>query len=103
MLLPKLSNLLIKFLSSRCEAFPTYPRTYDLVHGEGLLSLQFGEEQRCEMLDVFTEIDRMLRPEVCLLLLYSVCKTIVAINNERGADIDTPVLLIAVPLTFIIM
>ncbi|KAL3504750.1 hypothetical protein ACH5RR_034591 [Cinchona calisaya] len=46
-----------------CEAFPTYPRTYDLVHGEGILSLEFGEKQRCEMLDVFIEIDRILRPE----------------------------------------
>lgn len=55
---------LFLFLSTRCEAFPTYPRTYDLVHGKGLLSLEFGEKQRCEMLDIFTEIDRILRPEV---------------------------------------
>lgn len=58
----------MKLFPSRCEAFPTYPRTYDMVHGEGILSLEFGEKQRCEMIDVFTEIDRILRPEVSLSL-----------------------------------
>ncbi|KAK6130735.1 hypothetical protein DH2020_035523 [Rehmannia glutinosa] len=47
----------------KCEPFPTYPRTYDLVHAEGLLSLEFVEQPRCQMLDVFAEIDRILRPE----------------------------------------
>ncbi|XP_015882237.3 probable pectin methyltransferase QUA2 [Ziziphus jujuba] len=46
-----------------CEAFPTYPRTYDLVHAEGLLSLEYGQQRRCTMLDLFSEIDRLLRPE----------------------------------------
>ncbi|KAL2317697.1 hypothetical protein Fmac_031573 [Flemingia macrophylla] len=45
-----------------CEAFPTYPRTYDLVHAAGLLSLE-TEQHRCTMLDLFIEIDRILRPE----------------------------------------
>ncbi|TKY56264.1 pectin methyltransferase QUA2 [Spatholobus suberectus] len=45
-----------------CEAFPTYPRTYDLVHAAGLLSLE-TEQHRCSMLDLFIEIDRLLRPE----------------------------------------
>ncbi|RZC06769.1 putative pectin methyltransferase QUA2 isoform C [Glycine soja] len=48
-----------------CEAFPTYPRTYDLVHAAGLLSLEFAQQRRCTMLDIFIEIDRLLRPEVC--------------------------------------
>lgn len=48
----------------RCEAFPTYPRTYDLVHAEGLLSLETGQQRRCTMLDLFIEVDRLLRPEV---------------------------------------
>ncbi|KAL0322899.1 UNVERIFIED_CONTAM: putative pectin methyltransferase QUA2 [Sesamum angustifolium] len=47
-----------------CEPFPTYPRTYDLVHAEGLLSLEFAEQPRCQMLDLFAEIDRILRPEL---------------------------------------
>ncbi|KAL8256629.1 hypothetical protein R6Q59_031696 [Mikania micrantha] len=51
-----------------CEAFPTYPRTYDLVHGEGLLSLETAKRRRCSMLDVFFEIDRILRPEGWVLL-----------------------------------
>lgn len=50
--------------SFRCEAFPTYPRTYDMVHAEGLLSLEYGQQRRCTMLDLFSEIDRLLRPEV---------------------------------------
>lgn len=48
----------------RCESFPTYPRSYDLVHAAGLLSLEIGQHRRCTMLDLFTEIDRLLRPEV---------------------------------------
>ncbi|PSS19566.1 Pectin methyltransferase [Actinidia chinensis var. chinensis] len=51
-----------------CEAFPTYPRTYDLVHAEGLLSLQIGQQRRCTMLDLFSEIDRLLRPEGWVIL-----------------------------------
>lgn len=52
----------------RCEAFPTYPRTYDLVHANGLLSLEFGQHSRCPMFDVFIEMDRVLRPEVCIFV-----------------------------------
>ncbi|KAJ4952396.1 hypothetical protein NE237_029228 [Protea cynaroides] len=46
-----------------CEAFPTYPRTYDMVHAEGLLSLQTSEQHKCTIFDLFIEIDRLLRPE----------------------------------------
>jgi len=46
-----------------CEAFPTYPRTYDLVHADGLLTLETHQKRRCSMLDLFVEIDRFLRPE----------------------------------------
>jgi len=51
-----------------CEAFPTYPRTYDMVHGEGLLSLETAQQRRCTMLDIFSEIDRLLRPEGWVIL-----------------------------------
>ncbi|XP_073226442.1 probable methyltransferase PMT5 [Cicer arietinum] len=44
-----------------CEPFPTYPRTYDMLHANGLLS-QFISE-RCSMIDLFLEMDRILRPE----------------------------------------
>ncbi|CAI5977166.1 unnamed protein product [Closterium sp. NIES-65] len=44
-----------------CEAFNTYPRTYDLVHSDH----HFGKaltEKRCEAADIVVEIDRILRP-----------------------------------------
>ncbi|XP_057490295.1 probable pectin methyltransferase QUA2 [Actinidia eriantha] len=51
-----------------CEAFPTYPRTYDMVHAEGLLSLETDQQRRCTVLDLFSEIDRLLRPEGWVIL-----------------------------------
>ncbi|KZV28605.1 hypothetical protein F511_11910 [Dorcoceras hygrometricum] len=51
-----------------CEPFPTYPRTYDLVHAQGLISLQFADHPACQALDLFTEIDRLLRPEGWVIL-----------------------------------
>ncbi|TKY74379.1 pectin methyltransferase QUA2 [Spatholobus suberectus] len=51
-----------------CEAFPTYPRTYDLVHAAGLLSLESSQQRRCTMLDMFIEIDRLLRPEGWIII-----------------------------------
>ncbi|KAK7410516.1 hypothetical protein VNO78_01350 [Psophocarpus tetragonolobus] len=51
-----------------CEAFPTYPRTYDLVHAAGFLSLEFAQQRRCTMLDMFIEIDRLLRPEGWIII-----------------------------------
>ncbi|KAF8404614.1 hypothetical protein HHK36_009501 [Tetracentron sinense] len=51
-----------------CEAFPTYPRTYDMVNAEGLLSLETSQQHKCTTLDLFTEIDRLLRPEGWVIL-----------------------------------
>ncbi|KAK2984858.1 hypothetical protein RJ640_006607 [Escallonia rubra] len=51
-----------------CEAFPTYPRTYDMVHAQGLLSLEAAQQRRCSLLDLFSEIDRLLRPEGWVIL-----------------------------------
>ncbi|KAK4401005.1 putative methyltransferase PMT20 [Sesamum angolense] len=42
-----------------CEAFSTYPRTYDLLHLDGLFT---SESNRCEMKYVLLEMDRILRP-----------------------------------------
>ncbi|KAG2539005.1 hypothetical protein PVAP13_9NG377000 [Panicum virgatum] len=42
-----------------CEAFSTYPRTYDLLHLDGLFT---EESHRCEMKFVLLEMDRILRP-----------------------------------------
>lgn len=42
-----------------CEAFSTYPRTYDLLHLDSLFT---AESHRCEMKYVLLEMDRILRP-----------------------------------------
>ncbi|KAL9241541.1 hypothetical protein vseg_015644 [Gypsophila vaccaria] len=46
-----------------CEAFPSYPRTYDMIHADGLLSLETRLHLKCNMLDLFIEMDRLLRAE----------------------------------------
>ncbi|KVI07307.1 putative S-adenosyl-L-methionine-dependent methyltransferase [Cynara cardunculus var. scolymus] len=51
-----------------CEAFPSYPRSYDMVHADGLLSLQTVKQSHCSMVDLFFEIDRLLRPEGWVIL-----------------------------------
>eukprot|EP00897_Mesotaenium_endlicherianum_P009911 jgi/Mesen1/8949/ME000056S08364 len=43
-----------------CEAFSTYPRTYDLIHSSDILSLV---TKRCSLEKVLLEMDRILRPE----------------------------------------
>ncbi|KAJ7964569.1 S-adenosyl-L-methionine-dependent methyltransferases superfamily protein [Quillaja saponaria] len=42
-----------------CEPFDTYPRTYDLLHAAGLLSV---ERKRCNISSIMLEMDRILRP-----------------------------------------
>ncbi|KAL3631164.1 hypothetical protein CASFOL_024148 [Castilleja foliolosa] len=48
-----------------CEAFSTYPRTYDLIHANGLFSLYKG---KCEFEDILLEMDRILRPEGAVII-----------------------------------
>ncbi|MCL7032118.1 hypothetical protein MKW94_001851 [Papaver nudicaule] len=43
-----------------CEAMSSYPRTYDLIHADSILTLY---KNRCEMEDILLEMDRLLRPE----------------------------------------
>ncbi|KAF4375239.1 hypothetical protein F8388_000996 [Cannabis sativa] len=43
-----------------CEAFSTYPRTYDLIHANGVFSLY---KDKCNAEDILLEMDRILRPE----------------------------------------
>ncbi|XP_042498299.1 probable methyltransferase PMT2 [Macadamia integrifolia] len=45
-----------------CEGFSTYPRTYDLIHANGVFSL-YKDNVRCKMEDILLEMDRILRPE----------------------------------------
>ncbi|CAJ1931929.1 unnamed protein product [Sphenostylis stenocarpa] len=49
-----------------CEPFPTYPLTYDMLHASGLLSHLTSE--RCSMMNLFLEMDRILRPEGWVIL-----------------------------------
>eukprot|EP01018_Ginkgo_biloba_P004210 Gb_13465 [translate_table: standard] len=49
-----------------CEAFSTYPRTYDLIHVVGIASLIRDPSRggnRCSLVDLMIEMDRILRPE----------------------------------------
>ncbi|XP_074263270.1 putative methyltransferase PMT15 [Silene latifolia] len=48
-----------------CEAMSTYPRTYDLIHADSVFSLYEG---RCKMEDILLEMDRILRPQGCVIL-----------------------------------
>ncbi|KAI9081221.1 hypothetical protein K1719_036793 [Acacia pycnantha] len=43
-----------------CEAFSTYPRTYDLIHASGVFSIY---QDRCDITLILLEMDRILRPE----------------------------------------
>ena len=43
-----------------CEAFSTYPRTYDLLHAWNIIS--DIEKRGCSPEDLLLEMDRMLRP-----------------------------------------
>ncbi|RZC60109.1 hypothetical protein C5167_021867 [Papaver somniferum] len=49
-----------------CEPFPTYPRTYDMLHANGLLT--YFKSENCEVSDLFLEMDRILRPEGWVVL-----------------------------------
>ncbi|KAA8529359.1 hypothetical protein F0562_033842 [Nyssa sinensis] len=49
-----------------CEPFPTYPRTYDLLHANGLLSHLTSEG--CSIMNLLLEMDRILRPEGWVVL-----------------------------------
>ncbi|ONK73387.1 uncharacterized protein A4U43_C04F30960 [Asparagus officinalis] len=49
-----------------CEAFSTYPRTYDLIHVARISSLMrdpVSGRARCNLVDLMVEMDRILRPE----------------------------------------
>ncbi|PKA63318.1 putative methyltransferase PMT18 [Apostasia shenzhenica] len=52
-----------------CEAFSTYPRTYDLIHADGIFSMY---QKRCDITYILLEIDRILRPEGTVIFRDSV-------------------------------
>ncbi|KAF5729815.1 methyltransferase PMT18 isoform X3 [Tripterygium wilfordii] len=43
-----------------CEAFSTYPRTYDLIHADNVFSIY---QDRCDITYILLEMDRILRPD----------------------------------------
>ncbi|MBA0762204.1 hypothetical protein Gotri_024745 [Gossypium trilobum] len=47
-------------IAKMCEGFSTYPRTYDLIHANGVFSLY---ENKCKFEDIHLEMDRTLRSE----------------------------------------
>ncbi|XP_077211993.1 S-adenosyl-L-methionine-dependent methyltransferases superfamily protein isoform X2 [Tasmannia lanceolata] len=63
-----------------CEAFSTYPRTYDLIHSNGILSMYMD---KCDILDIFLEMDRILRPEGAIIIRDHVD---VIVKAKRVAD-----------------
>ncbi|GAV75131.1 Methyltransf_29 domain-containing protein [Cephalotus follicularis] len=48
-----------------CEAFSTYPRTYDLIHATGVFSIY---QDRCDITYILLEMDRILRPEGTVII-----------------------------------
>ncbi|KAJ4720120.1 S-adenosyl-L-methionine-dependent methyltransferases superfamily protein [Melia azedarach] len=48
-----------------CESFNTYPRTYDLLHSSFLFR---SLTQRCDVVDIAAEMDRILKPGGYLLI-----------------------------------
>ncbi|KAK4796820.1 hypothetical protein SAY86_029146 [Trapa natans] len=54
-----------------CEPFSTYPRTYDFIHVYGIDSLikdRGLRKNRCTLVDMMVELDRILRPEGTVLI-----------------------------------
>ncbi|XP_076948404.1 putative methyltransferase PMT5 [Bidens hawaiensis] len=68
----------IGILHDWCEPFPTYPRTYDMLHANGLLSHLTSEG--CSITNLFLEMDRILRPEGWVVL----SDKLGAIENARA-------------------
>nr|GMD10383.1 probable methyltransferase PMT18 [Ipomoea batatas] len=48
-----------------CEAFSTYPRTYDLIHAARVFSIY---QDRCDIAYILLEMDRILRPEGTVII-----------------------------------
>ncbi|CAN0877399.1 Probable methyltransferase PMT26 [Linum grandiflorum] len=48
-----------------CESFSTYPRSYDLLHADHLIS---KIKQKCNVVPLIVEVDRILRPEGKLIV-----------------------------------
>ncbi|XP_013623994.1 PREDICTED: probable methyltransferase PMT19 [Brassica oleracea var. oleracea] len=64
-----------------CEAFSTYPRTYDLIHANGLFSLYLD---KCDIVDILLEMQRILRPGGAVIIRdgFDVLMKVKAITNQ---------------------
>lgn len=51
-----------------CEAFSTYPRSYDLLHASYLFSHYHDRDDNCLLEDIMLEMDRMLRPQGFIII-----------------------------------
>ncbi|KAK7357367.1 hypothetical protein VNO80_16652 [Phaseolus coccineus] len=69
-----------------CEAMSTYPRTYDLIHADSVLSLY---SNRCELEDILLEMDRILRPEGCVIIRDDVDMLIKVKSIVNGLEWDS--------------
>eukprot|EP00246_Nothoceros_aenigmaticus_P006749 TRINITY_DN1992_c0_g1_i1.p1 TRINITY_DN1992_c0_g1~~TRINITY_DN1992_c0_g1_i1.p1 ORF type:complete len:659 (-),score=107.30 TRINITY_DN1992_c0_g1_i1:431-2407(-) len=65
-----------------CEAFSTYPRTYDMIHADRLFTLY--DTSRCDFADILLEMDRILRPEGAVVIRDDVDVLIRVRNIIRG-------------------
>ncbi|XP_024362860.1 probable pectin methyltransferase QUA3 [Physcomitrium patens] len=50
-----------------CEAFSTYPRTYDLLHVSSVEALTTSQN-RCSLAEIMVEMDRILRPKGTVII-----------------------------------
>lgn len=78
----------------RCEAYSTYPRTYDLLHASDVFS-DIIEKKGCSGEDLLIEMDRILRPTGFLIIrdkkpvIDFVKKYLTAIHWEQVATADS--------------
>ncbi|MCL7024798.1 hypothetical protein MKW94_030571 [Papaver nudicaule] len=48
-----------------CESFSTYPRTYDMIHANGIFSMYM---EKCDILDILLEMHRIRRPQGVVII-----------------------------------
>ncbi|CAI9775201.1 unnamed protein product [Fraxinus pennsylvanica] len=56
----------VRTIERRCKPFPTYPRTYDMLHAKGLLS--HLASKGCSVINLLFKMDRILRPEGWIII-----------------------------------
>ncbi|KAE8663219.1 putative methyltransferase PMT14 [Hibiscus syriacus] len=79
-----------------CEAFSTYPRTYDLIHANGLFRLYQDKSsyirsdvRKCNLEDILLKMDRIMQPEGVVIFLDKVDVLIEVKKITAGMRWDT--------------